>query len=67
MIICYYDSNIGVVLGAGAALRPDCEAQTQRRTLAVEVGPEAEPGKQRARKLAWPKPLAERFNNLRRD
>jgi hypothetical protein len=45
-------------------LRPDYQnpagAQPQQTTLAVEVEPEAKPGKQRAGKLAWPKTLAER-------
>jgi hypothetical protein len=35
-------------------------AQTRQTTLAVEVEPEARPGKQRAGKLACPKPLSER-------
>jgi hypothetical protein len=45
-------------------LRPDYQnpggAHTQQTTLAVEVEPEAKPGKQRAGKLAWPKTLSER-------
>jgi hypothetical protein len=45
-------------------LRPDYQnpggAQTQQTALAVEVEPQAKPGKQRAWKLAWPKSLAER-------
>jgi hypothetical protein len=45
-------------------LRPDYQnpggAQTQQTALAVEVEPEAKPGKQRAGKLAWPKTLSER-------
>jgi hypothetical protein len=34
--------------------------QTQQTALAVEVEPEAKPGRQRAGKLAWPKSLSER-------
>jgi hypothetical protein len=34
--------------------------QTQQTALAVEIEPEAKPGKQRAGKLAWPKTLSER-------
>jgi hypothetical protein len=45
-------------------LRPDYQnpggAQAQQTALAVEVEPEAKPGKQRAGKLAWPKTLSER-------
>jgi hypothetical protein len=45
-------------------LRPDYQnpggAQTLQTALAVEVEPEAKPGKQRAGKLAWPKTLSER-------
>jgi hypothetical protein len=45
-------------------LRPDYQdpggPQTQQTALAVEVEPQAKPGKQRAGKLAWPKTLSER-------
>ena len=45
-------------------LRPDYQnpggAQPQQAILAVEVEPEAKPGKQSAGKLAWPKTLSER-------
>ena len=45
-------------------LRPDYQnpdgAQTQQTALAVGVEPQAQPGKQRAGKLAWPKTLSER-------
>jgi hypothetical protein len=45
-------------------LRPDYQnpggTQTQQTALAVEIEPEAKPGKQRAGKLAWPKTLSER-------
>jgi hypothetical protein len=64
-VICEYDSNIGVAPGASAALGPDRGARTQHRALAVEVGPEAKSGKRRARKLAWPEPLAERLKAVR--
>jgi hypothetical protein len=49
-------------------LRPDYRnprgARTQRIALAIAVEPEAKPGKRRAGKLAWPKPLAERVKTV---
>ena len=49
-------------------LRPDYQnpggAQPQQTTLAVEVEPEAKPGKQHPGKLAWPKTLSERVKAM---
>jgi hypothetical protein len=56
------------VSGSVRWLRPDYQnpggAQPQQTVPAVEVEPEVKAGKQRARKLAWPKTLSERVKSV---